>query len=250
VPFYTVGREYITDILSKAAAFGGITQKSWGVGVVDSEQAASANGEPVLKVVQLPDLTDYDYAVRVDEENLIPPLSLSRDFTGIFNWVTVQYRDENGREVLITPDDDSTLKDTTSITAYGERHSPTLTVNGDATTALGLGKRFLINYKYPRWIMTSPLQVVDYIRAKSGNLIPASEIEPGKRVRIENFLQDLSSADGGGLTFLITQTEHSDGGRVCSISAGVPDHLAAFLAQMTQEKALHQNLSPSDARLL
>lgn len=234
VPFITNGQEPPTNILEHACSFGDSSQNGWSAWLLDSEKAASPDGKPVLSVAQRPSLSDYDYAIRVDEPNLAPPLDLRLDYDGIINWVTVNYRDIEGRDASVTPDYDSSLKDTTSITAYGERR---YSVNaGDTTDAIAtnLGQRLLAEMKNPKWFVTSPIVVVDHIRAKSGALIPACEIEPGKRIRIENFLNDLSGVTDAGLTFLITQTDHSGDGRECRISTGTPDNLAVLLSQMAR----------------
>lgn len=234
VPFITSGHETPNAILEHACSYGDSSQNGWSAWLLDSEAAASPNGGAVLSVAQRPALSDYDYAIRVDEPNLVPPLDLRLDYDGIINWVAVNYRDTEGRDLVVTPDDDSALKDTTSITAYGERR---YMVNaGDTTSAIAtnLGRRVLAEMKDAKWIVTSPIVVVDHIRAKSGTLIPACEIEPGKRIRIENFLNDLSGVSDAGLTFLVTQTDHSDGGRNCRISMGTPDNLAVLISQMAR----------------
>ena len=69
-----------------------------------------------------------------------------------------------------------------------------------------------------------------YIGAKSGQVVPSSQIRAGKRVKIENYLQDLS---GTGLTFLISMIECDDRSETVAISTGLPDNLAVFLARIS-----------------
>jgi hypothetical protein len=59
-------------------------------------------------------------------------------------------------------------------------------------------------------------------------VIPASQIQAGKRLLITDYLTDLS---GTGLTVLITRTEYEHDSRMYSLSFGVPDNLAVLLAQ-------------------
>jgi hypothetical protein len=51
------------------------------------------------------------------------------------------------------------------------------------------------------------------------------------RIRVEDFLDDMIGESGTGLTFLITKTNYSHKDEVCSISAGLPDDLAVYMAQ-------------------
>lgn len=254
VPFFTTEPLAASRILEEAAGYGGASQEAWGCTLISSEFAGTPNGKPLLKVEAVPALSDYDYIVRADEENVVPPFGLMRDFVNIVNWVMVKYRDDaNDRDIIITPDDESTLTDTTSSTTYGQRRIATPLDLGNAgeTVAINFGRRFLAQNKNPKWIMSSPLTILDSIRTKTGGAVPASQIEPGKRVRIENFLQDLSSSSGAGLTFLITDTSHSDNGRQVSISAGQSNDLSVLLAQIAyKSKAGLQNTSPNDRNSL
>jgi hypothetical protein len=82
--------------------------------------------------------------------------------------------------------------------------------------------------------MTRRIKIKGSIRAKSGNLIPASEIKAGKRIRVENFLRDpaLGTDD---LVFLITKTSYDDRKEICTITTGKPNELDVILAQQQLE---------------
>ena len=250
VPFYTNGPEAATRILERAAAYGDSSQNPWACQLIDSEKAASSDGTPVLKVAAVPDLSDYDYAVRLDEANVVGEVNIVRDFANIVNWVSVTYRDEaSGRTVVVTPDDNANLTDSLSVSTYGERRiaQPLNLGNAGQTAAVNYGRRFLAENKDPKWIMASSLTIVDSIRSKTGAVIPVSQVEPGKRIRVENFLQDLSSQTDGGLTFLITDTTHYENGQSVSISAGQSNNLAVMLSQIAfYQKAVLQNVSAGD----
>src|SRR3990172_12236375 len=105
VPFIPSGHETLADILTFAAGFGDVSQNPWHVYLLDSEVAASPDGKRVLVREQRPALTDHEYALRVDEPNLVAPLSLDRDYSQIWNWVAVDYIDANGWTQYLTPDD-------------------------------------------------------------------------------------------------------------------------------------------------
>ena len=231
-PFITEGQEAISSILSRAAMFGDTAFAEWYVRLIDSEKASTPDGKPVLESKQYPILTDYDYAVRLEDENLIPPLDIVRDFDGIRNWITVIYRDvDDGRDVITTPDDDANLTDATSVTAWGRRDLVISIPTANSTTAVNIGRKILAAQKDPKFYISGPIVVSGFIRGKNGNPIPSSQIEAGKRVRIENFLDDLVGTSGAGLTFIISETRYTDPDETCRIYTGVPDDLAVMLAQ-------------------
>lgn len=230
-PFITERPESLANVLQRIAAYGDSSYNAWAVWLNSSETATTPDGKPVLVFEQQPALTDYDYAIRLDEENLQPPINIVRDFGDIVNWVTVRYRDAlANRDVILTPDDDANLKDTTSIATYGQRELPSPLDAGQAsaTTAKNIARRYLAAWKDPKYYISGPITVAGYIRDNAGQPVPTSQIRAGKRIKIENYLQDLS---GTGLTALITGTTYNDATETCSISTGVPDSLAVFNAQ-------------------
>ena len=236
VPFLTNGPETIASILMRAASYGDEDFNSWEPYLLPSVDAATPAGTPVLALKQYPDLSDYDYAVRIDEANVIPPLSISRNFADIVNTLSVIYRDaENNRKVVITSDDDAALKDTDSVALWWNRHlkRPLNAGLATATMAKNLAQRVLAAKKDPSFYMQGPIKVVGYIRAKNGEHVPAANIRAGMRIKVENFLDDIAGESGAGMTFVITGTKYDDQKETCSISTGIPDVLAAFLAQQT-----------------
>lgn len=237
VPFIEDRFPTAAEILMDAASYGDSSENQWATGVYASE--VSTDDKPLLFVEQYPDLTDYDYAVRVDEPTLEPPFDISEGYIGsdennVWNWIVVQYRDEDGFVQYVTPDDDANLTDADSITDWGQRDYLLRIRHGDVTAATNFGRRFLASHKDPVWHMTRPIKVKGSIRAKSGNLVPASEIRAGKRIRVENFLRDpaLGTDD---LIFLITKTDYDDSKEVCTITIGRPDSLDVILAQQALE---------------
>jgi hypothetical protein len=237
VPFIADRFPTAADILIEAASYGDSSQNRWAVGVLASE--LSTDAKPLLFVEQYPVLTDYDYAVRVDEETLEPPFDISEGYIGsdennVWNWIVVEYRDEDDRIRYVTPDDDANLKDTDSITDWGQRDYLLRIRHGDVTTATNFGRRFLASHKDPVWHMTRRIKIKGSVRAKSGNLIPALEIRAGKRIRVENFLRDpaLGTDD---LVFLITKTSYDDRKEICTITTGKPNELDVILAQQQLE---------------
>ncbi len=233
-PFYTNGSESIADILDRSLSYGDSSANSWYGRLVSSEKAAAPDGLPVLEVAQYPELDDCDYEVSLTDHNLSPGVSFTRDDYNIRNYVTVSYRNGLGEEFTITPDDESTLKDTTSIATYGERHLLSPLNAGDATYAMALkfGERYLAQSKDAKYYVSSPIKVTGFIQSKAGGRVPASEIEAGKRVRIYGLPPN--AAGDSGLTQIITRTQYSEdnNGEYCEIGLeGTPDNLAVMLAQ-------------------
>jgi hypothetical protein len=226
VPFVSED-ERLADCLMRAAGYGDGSGNAWAVSVVES--ALGADGKPVLRVAQQPSLTASDYLLRLDEPNVQPGVVFRQDIAAVRNWIAVKYRDANGRAVYLTPDDDAALKDDSSITDYGERQAWLDVPTSSATTAKAFGVRYLAQYKDPRWQASGGITVKGYIRTVSGGLLPACRIRAGMRVRVENYLNDLS---GTGLTLLISGTRYQAERETCTLSVGVPDFLAVQMARM------------------
>jgi hypothetical protein len=218
VPFISDNWDTMANILMRAVSFGDDSNNQWAVGIRDSAKAPSPDGLPVLFLEQYPALTDYDYALQLDEQNIVSPLKLAKNYDSIWNWIVVVYRDAEGKRNYVTPDDDSDLKDTTSITDYGQRDYVLNLRNSTSTDATNSGKRFLATYKDPQWVLKTPIKVMDYIRDKNGQHIPCSHIQAGKRIRMERFLVE-------DLIFRISRTRYDDNKQQTTISAGRVDDL-------------------------
>jgi hypothetical protein len=216
------------DILTIAAGFGDSSYNAWACGIRESD--LSSDGDPILFAEQQPSLTDYDYVVRLEESNLAAPFVCVQDITDVRNWIAVEYQNELGQTVILTPDDDAGLMDSTSITAYGRRDEWLSLQTTSQTIAANYGKRYLAAHKNPQWRVSNDIMVLGYVRAKDGSQIPTSQIRAGKRIRVSNFMQDLN---GTGLTFLISATRYEDATEICTISVGTPSSLDVWLARQS-----------------
>lgn len=233
VPFVEDVYSPISQLLIRAASYGDTSQNSWAVGIRASD--FSTDDLPLLFVEQYPDLTDYDFTVRIEEAFLDAPFDISEGYIGsdennIWNWIIVEYSSDGSLTEYVTPDDDVLLKDTNSIADFGQRDYLLRAGHSLTSVALHLGRRFLAAHKDPVWNMTNPISVKGSIRAKAGNLVPVSEIQAGKRIRIENFLRDPAMGTDD-LIFLITETLYEDEPEVCTITTGLPNSLDVILAQ-------------------
>jgi hypothetical protein len=226
VPFVANSESY-ADLLMRAASFGDASFNRWAAWVDLSANASDSL--PRLMLEQQPVLTAYDYAIRMDDSNVDGDLQFIQDLEPVRNWVAVQYQDGSGTSIVITPDDDATLKDTTSIAAYGQREEWLQLSTTDLTAAKNYAKRLLAARKDLQWTAVGQLAVRGYIRGATGQRVPASQIQPGKRVKIENWLNDLS---GSGLTFLITGTTYTDADEKCSLDIGLPNTLEVQLLRL------------------
>lgn len=219
-PFWSAN-ETLADLLTGAASFGDSDGDRWAVGFLHSETAATPDGKPVLYVEQYPALTDYDYALRLDETCLAGPVSLAQDFSDIDNNIVVEFQDINGWGSYVTPTDQATLTDAASIAAYGQRDQHINVGYSTAAVALDNGERYLAAHKDPQWVVEQPISVY-WIRRKAGDTIPASHITAGKRLKIENYATN-QAGGGTGLTVLITGTQYDDDSQVCTMTFGRPE---------------------------
>src|SRR5690606_26992215 len=117
------------------------------------------DGKPVLSVLQYPALTDYDYVLSFADDNLPDGASVELDYGDIRNSIIIRYTDADGRTQYLTPDDNSALKDTTSIATWGQRDYLYDIGPATSTIALNNGRRMLAAYKDPRWVMNTPIAI-------------------------------------------------------------------------------------------
>jgi len=235
VPFIADRFPTMADILSRASKYGDASANRWAVGIRGSH--LSNDGLPIIFCEQFPDLTTgvFEYAVRVDEGNLVPPFDISEGYIGsdenrVWNWIIVEYADQQGFTTFITPTDDAGLTDVDSVKAYGQRDFRLSIGHSTATVAATVGERFLAAHKDPPWSLNGPIAIKDYIRGNKGQRIPASEIESGQRLKIENFLSDPATGTLD-LIFLVTGTSYNDNDRTNRLTVGVPNTLDVYLAQ-------------------
>lgn len=232
VPFLTDGSENLASILRRASSLGDGLQQNWYAQLRSSHEATTVNGKPVLKVAQVPALTDYDYQISVGDENLKPPFSLNVDIGPMGNYVIVKYSDENGFQQEITPADSSSLTDATSVTDYGRR---TLVFDAGEVgyaVALSLGQRVLASAKVPSVYVSGALRVAGYLRSKQGDKVPASLVTAGYRLRIVSFLEDVVDTAGAGFTVIISGTSYDPSTQTLDIELSTPDDISVMMAQL------------------
>jgi hypothetical protein len=202
------------------------------VGCLESD-ALPGNVLPVIYYETVPALSDYDYAVRLDEPIIAGvELVTSSEFTELYNDVYVVHTDGNDKTQWSNYTDDALLKDATSVTKYGDRVH--IVGGGQSATRAGagvFGRPYVQQRKDLQYYMRGPLQLTGTIRAADGSRVPVSQIRAGKRIKIENFINDVGDLADSGLTFLINGTEYDDDTGVLSVTTGVSDSLATYLAR-------------------
>lgn len=230
------GYEYLTDILTRAAEYGDSSQNAWAVRMLPAERASTPDGKPVLAYSAQPDLSDYEYVLSLDDTNIVPPVQVAQSWDTVRNWIVVQYVNEAGKLVVVTPDDDGSLTDADSVTRYGRRVKVLDLGQSYQAAAVNYGRRYLLRWRYSQIELPVPIAVRGYIMSKYGVPVPASEIEAGKRVLLRNFVGNLSSGIGTRQSvFLITRTSYDDTSETCRITAGKPDSVDVLLAQVTRD---------------
>lgn len=216
------------ETLFNAANYGDASFNAWAFYMAESD--LSPDDKPILYYAQQPALTDAEYYIRLDDANIQPPANLVQDTAEVRNYITVRYRDTNGRDVFVTPADDANLTDAASVALYGTR-AEELTIDTTSTTlATNYGRRYLASRKDPQWTIPGGLTVKGFIRNATNGNVPAANIKPGQRVRVENFVEDIS---GTGLTYLITGTDYDDTSETNALQVGRPNSLEVWLARMT-----------------
>jgi hypothetical protein len=226
VPF-VADNETAAAVLFKAASYGDASYNAWAFFVLESD--LSTDDKPILYYAQQPALTSTDFYIRLDDPNLVAPVSLVQDTAEVRNWISVRYQKIDGGQAIVSPNDDANLKDSTSIATYGTRAEELTLDTTSVTLATAYARRYLGTRKDPQWTIPGGLSVQGYIRNASGGHVPAANIRPGNRVRIENFIEDIS---GTGLTFLITGTAYDDASGRCTMQVGRPNRLDVLLARM------------------
>jgi hypothetical protein len=180
----------------------------------------------MLYFEQQPALTDYDYVIGLDEIEGGAALEMAYD--EVYNWIILEYTDVNGDRVRITPDDDATLTDATSINQYGQRDALLRLGNAGITEAKIYAARYLEWFKYPHLRLTRPITIKGTMRTKANDSVPVSWVRAGKRVKVDNYLQEIG---GSGLIFLITGTTYNEDTDKITITTGTPNPLEVLVTR-------------------
>lgn len=219
--FFAEGWMPITEILTRAAGFGDASYNSWAVYTIESDKAAIPNGKAVLVAEQYPALTDYEYIINLNDDNLAGGVELRQDFYNIYNSIIVEYSDVDGAKRYAEPTmtGRSELQDADSIAEYGKRAKLLSIGFSSPDAAENYGHRYLLRHKDPQWVLDGSITLLSWIRAKDGSHVPVSHVRAGERIKIANYIMD-QPGGGTGLTFIISSTSYDDSSETLQIGTG------------------------------
>lgn len=133
------------------------------------------------------DLTDYDWEIRLDDPGV--QIEFQGDTTqDFFNGIAVTYQDvDTGRTKVLTPDDDSTLADTSvsnPANMWGEDQwdEATLSAPTDAAGAAQIGRMILAEKNAPK--APGQYRVTGHIKDRAGHWQPVWKVRAGDTVAI------------------------------------------------------------------
>jgi hypothetical protein len=221
----------LASLFTDLSSLGDSSFNPWAAGVLASGVAASPNGKPVIYFEQQPAITSSDYRARLGEiENNI---EISRNTDETYNYIIVGVIDAGGDYVYYTSDDYAGLKDTSSISAYGQRDYLLSLGEMGTADAMNYGYRFLAARKNPQWYINGSLEFNHTIRSVTSGPVPVAWVQAGERIMIENYLNEIF---GGGIIFMITQTTYYEDRDTLTIRTGNPDPLAVLGAQLERQR--------------
>ncbi len=222
VPYIADGIS-LADILDDVLRYGdGVTPPNrYAWGLLDSERSDNPDGKPMLFLEAYPSLTDYEYVFDLRHGNVVADVTPYRDYEAVRNWIAVRWLDENNIEQVITPDDDASLKDDSSIARYGHREVEGGLRLGQATQALALafGQRYLAQWKKAPWRTESPFAVRGFLVDKNGLEVPTSLVDAGDRIKAVGWPED---EEGQDIIMIMSMVEYEDETENLTISPGAP----------------------------
>jgi len=213
------GFETADSLFQRLAAYSDTSLRTWGVSVWGSN--ASSDGLPQVEFTYR-DVSSWDYAVRIAQ---LASFSPEESEEQLFNWITVRWTDSEGVAQYLSPDDDATLKDDTSIARWGRRHNPTVDI-GQATgdRALQVGQRYLEYHKDP--LNKTGLSIKGFITTRYGQRVPVNQVHAGQRVKVLDYQ--------GGTTYFLRETSYASESDTLTASSDLPPDTLMIL--MSQER--------------
>jgi hypothetical protein len=160
-------------------------------------------------------LTSAEYVISANSPNLIGGLELEDETYDTENRQIVEWRGEDGITYWASPLDDSTLLDVDSIALYGRKDGLLQVDETDQAGALAEARRNLQARKGKAGYVASPIQVRGWLYSAAGAVIPACQVEPGKRIKITDYPDD---GTGTWRTYLIVATDYNHDTQTVSIT--------------------------------
>lgn len=205
-PFTVERPTRAADVIADLAGYGDTSLNTYGLAVWD--KTGTTDDLPRVEF-KARDVSDYDYRVTLNDAELAN-FTASKDGVELWNWIIVEYTDDSNVTRWLTPDDDSDLKDTSSIAANYRREYVLKIGQSDATTAKGQGVRFL-DYHSTR-LRKGSFSVQGKIQTKAGLMQPVGWCKAGCRVLVEPL----------GETFFIRQLSYTDSSETATFTPDLP----------------------------
>jgi hypothetical protein len=209
----------LADILDEAIAKGDVNHNRLAFGLLASDRARTPDGKPVLFLETYPDpAAGYDLVIsRQDQEDgIVGDVDVSKDWSRVANSIHLRFNDAQGYTVRLTPDDDATLKDQTSIDRWGRLPGLVSLGYSVQATALANAKRILKTYKDPLNV-AQPISVTGAIRTASSGRIHAALCRAGLRLKLADVVDELTGAPA---TMVITGTSYDDESETAQLTFG------------------------------
>lgn len=230
-PLFMKWNDTLADFLEVTSSYGDASYNAWAAGLLASNDATIPDGKPVIYYEQQPGTTTTDYVVNLGE--MVNPVSVGRVYDEIYNYIIVDHTDINGNHAYYTPSDISGLQQTESIAKYGQRDY-VLTLNNMGTAeAVNYAVRFKNANCWSKFSISGNIQVRGYIRTSDFGKVPVAWVRAGKRIQIENYLQEITGAKA---IFIINQTSYDYESDTLTISTGSPDPLAVISQQLNKKQ--------------
>lgn len=212
------GRETktVASLIDDVVAFGDSSDQTyiwyiWG-------SAGTSDDLPIMDV-SARDVGSYEYIIDSRHENVV---SMDITYSGrrLKNYYRVKYIGTDGRQYLRTPDDDSALKNQTSIDADFQRDRTIDVRKSTASLASQIGQTQLAKFSTRR--LKGKIEVDWEIKRADGSVVPACWVRAGERV----YLPELDE------TIFIGSTDYdADTGRLTITPDEPPDTLESILAR-------------------
>jgi hypothetical protein len=177
------------------------------------------------------DISDYEYIIDIDSPD-VTAASNEKDGRQLYNWVAVQYVDEQGRKQERTPDDNANLRDSISIAREYQRMEVLKIGKATSTDADNIGERFIEWHKNRKW--RGSITLSGDVLTKAGGRVPVEWMRAGERYYIPQF----------GETFFIRTCSINAETRTATITPDLPPDDTSVVIDKLRQQAIEASRRP------
>lgn len=230
VPFVADPYMSAADALDEVTKYGDASFNAWASYTLPA--AEYGDGKPRLALSQQPTSSSTPtYFIRSRGPNIASEFTITRSVDDVYNWFFARYRDVDGIQRTVDPNNDATLMDAASIASYGKRAYEVRVNTSSVDLIKQYAKALLARLKNLQWKVNGTIQVQSYINGAGGQEIPACEIMPGNVLMITDFAHD----NGTGLAFPVTAVDYEHNTQTASLTVGYTDRLDVWLARKLKD---------------